>query len=175
MVQNSEEQLAQDEIKVIVELQKNAHENMETIARRCGFSRQKIWRIMQHLEKSHEIWGYSAVTNEQKQGLQKFVLLMKRSTKPIDDNTANELISYRKDKDIMNLGITVENSYYSHGAYDWILIFTAQDMSQAKKFSDTLLNKHPGMVSKVELIQILMTMRSQHILNPEYEKLREFL
>jgi len=75
----------------------------------------------------------------------------------------------------VKLGINVENSYYTHGEYDWVLIFTASDMSHAKKFSDMLVNKYPNMVSKVNLMQILITLRSQHILNPEYMKIREYL
>lgn len=175
MAKNQREQLNEDERKILTELQKNCKENMDVIAGHCGFSKQKVWRIIKQLEKNHIIWGYPTVYNEEKQKLQKFILLIKRSVQKIDNQTAEQLISYQKNKDIGVLGVTVENSYFSHGEYDWILIFTAQDITRAKKFTDVLLNRYPGMVSKVNLIQILMTLRSQHILNPDYMKLREFL
>ncbi len=160
---------------VLAELQKNCRKNFGTIANNCSISKQRASRIIKQLEKENTIWGYPAVIDEQKRGLQKFFLLMKRSPKKIDDETAEQLISYRTDKDIADLGVTVENSYYTNGEYDWILIFTAKDLLQARKFSDVLLNKHRGMVSKVNLIQIMMTLRTQSILNPGYMKLREFL
>ena len=175
MAKDSKAQMREDQRKVLVELQKNSNANRDTIAKSCGFSPQKICRIIRQMEKNNMLWGYTAVADEQKQGHQKFVLLLKRSTKPIDAETADQLISYRTDKDIVKLGINVENSYYTHGEYDWVLIFTASDMSHAKKFSDMLVNKYPNMVSKVNLMQILITLRSQHILNPEYMKIREYL
>jgi DNA-binding Lrp family transcriptional regulator len=175
MAKTNKDQITQDEKKIITELEKNSQESIDTIAKHCGFSRQKVWRAMKDMEANHVIWGYTAVSDEQKQGLQKYVLLMKKSTQKIDDKTAEQLILYRTNKDIQNLGITIENSYFAHGEYDWILIFTAQDIVRAKKFSQILLNNYPGMISKINLIQLLMTLRSQHILNPDYLKLKEFL
>jgi DNA-binding Lrp family transcriptional regulator len=175
MPTNRKQNTSDDDMKVLVELQKHSNKSIDVIAKNCGFSRQKVWRIIKQMEKNHTIWGYTAVADEQKQALQKFVLLMKRSTKPIDHETADQLISYKTRKDVMGLGISVENSYFAHGEYDWILIFTAKDISHAKKFSDLLLSEYQEMVSKANLIQILMTLRSQHILNPNYMKMRELL
>ena len=175
MAKTNRVQIEQDEKKILSELVKNAKENIDTIAKHCGFSKQKARKIIKHMEENHIIWGYTAVSDEQKQGLQKFVLLIKKSMQKIDDETREQLISYRTNKDISELGVTVENSYFTHGEYDWILIFTAEDIVYAKKFSDILLYKYPGMVSKANLIRVLMTLRSQHILNPDYVKLKEFL
>ena len=51
MPKTSKEQIADDEKKIIRELQKNSKENIDKIAKRCGFSRQKAWRIIKRLEK----------------------------------------------------------------------------------------------------------------------------
>jgi DNA-binding Lrp family transcriptional regulator len=39
MVKSSKNQMEQDEKKILSELMKNAKENIDTIAKRCGFSR----------------------------------------------------------------------------------------------------------------------------------------
>ena len=41
MAKSSKEQIEQDEKKLLSELVKNSHENIETIAKHCGFSRQR--------------------------------------------------------------------------------------------------------------------------------------
>jgi DNA-binding Lrp family transcriptional regulator len=173
MTRSSKERLKEDELKILAALQRYPKENINMIAKHCGFSRQKVYKAIKQMEKNHTIWGYATVADEQKQGLQKYVLLIKRSTKTIDDKTLDQLVSYQKNKEIAGLEITVENSYFIHGEYDWMLIFTAPDIRQAKKFSDILLNQYPGMFSNVNLIQILMTLQSQHVLNPNHFKLRE--
>jgi len=175
MPKNRRAQMTEDDLRILGYLQKNSYRTINAIAKGCGFSQQKVCRSIKKMEKDHLIWGYSTVTDDQKQDLQKFILLIKRSVKKIDSGTADQLISYRTDKDIANLGVIVENSYFSHGEYDWILIFTARDIRQAKKFANALVYKHQGMVANANLIQILMTMRSQNILNPEYMNMREYL
>ena len=46
MARSSIKQIANDETKIINELKKNARESIDTIADKCGFSRQKVWRII---------------------------------------------------------------------------------------------------------------------------------
>jgi len=50
MAKSSKDQIEQDEKKILTELMKNSNENIETIAKRCGFSRQKTWRFIKQLE-----------------------------------------------------------------------------------------------------------------------------
>ena len=59
-------QIEEDEKKIIKELQNNANKSINEIAKKCGFSRQKVWRIIKNLENNNTIWGYVAVTNEEK-------------------------------------------------------------------------------------------------------------
>ena len=67
MAKSSKKQIYEDELKVIVELQKNAKENIDIISKKCGYSRQKVWRIIKRLEEDKTIWGYTAVVKEEKQ------------------------------------------------------------------------------------------------------------
>ncbi len=175
MAKSSKVQLEEDNKRILAVLQSYQKKNIDKIAQDCGSSRQKVRKAIEEMEKNQTIWGYGAVIDEERQGLEKFMLLIKRAAKKIDNKTAEQLITYRTNENIKGLGINVINSYFAHGAYDWILIFTAPNIRQAKKFSDALITGYPGMAEKTTLVQLLMTLRSQHILNPNYMKLRKFL
>jgi DNA-binding Lrp family transcriptional regulator len=80
MSKNSRDQIDKDEKKLLSELVKNSHENIDTIAKHCCFSRQKTWRFIKQLEAKGLIWGYTAIFDEEKIGLTHFVLMLKRTT-----------------------------------------------------------------------------------------------
>lgn len=175
MPKNSKEQINQDEKKVLSELVKNANKNIETIAEHCGFSKQKTWRIIKRLETNGLIWGYTAVFNEEKAGLKHFMLMVKRTMKQLDQKTIDKIVSRKLEESAARLGITIESSSYVHGDYDWILTFTAKDIIHAKKFADILVEFHSGIIEKTAILETLMYIRKHYILNPEKERLIEFL
>jgi Lrp/AsnC family leucine-responsive transcriptional regulator len=175
MPKSSGEQIEQDEKKILSELVKNSNENIETIAKHCGFSRQKTWRFIKQLEAKGLIWGYTAIFNEKKIGLIHFILMVKRTTKQLDEATADKIVSRRLEDLVAEIGITIESSFYVHGEYDWVITFTAEDIRQAKKFSNSLIALHPGVIEKITIMQTLMFIRKQYVLNPDKKKLKEFL
>jgi len=175
MSKSSKDQMGLDEKKVLSELVKNANKNIETIAKLCGFSKQKTWRIIKRLEAKELIWGYTAVFDEKKMGLKHFMVLIKRSMKRLDESTINKIVSRKLEDVIKELGITIESSSYVHGDFDWILTFTAKDIVQAKKFSDALVTFHPGVIDNVSIVETLMYIKKHYILNPEKARLKEFL
>ena len=175
MSKSSRDQIYKDEKKILSELVKNSNEKIETIAKHCGFSRQKTWRFIKQLETKGLIWGYTAIFNEEKIGRMHFILMVKRTTKQIEEKTIDKIVSRKLEDLVAELGITIENSSYVHGEYDWVLTFTAEDIKQAKKFSDSLVALHPGVIEKITIMQTLMFIRKHYILNPEKMKLKEFL
>jgi DNA-binding Lrp family transcriptional regulator len=175
MSKSSRDQMDLDEKKVLSELMKNSKENIDTIAKHCGFSRQKTWRFIKQLEAKHLIWGYTAVFDEEKIGLTHFMIMIKRTSKQLEKVTVDIIVSRKIEDFATKLGITIESSFYVHGEYDWILTFTAEDIKQAKKFSDSLIAMHPGVIEKITIMQTLMFIKKQYILNPDKAKLKEFL
>ena len=73
------------------------------------------------------------------------------------------------------IGVIIESSHRIHGDYDWVVIFLAPNLIEAKKFSEILFDKFPGIAKDVNLMQIIFTNRANYILNPDQTKLREFL
>ena len=175
MPRKNKEQINQDDIKILTELQKYSSNSVGIIAEQTGFSKQKVWKSIKKLEERKLIWGSTTIAHEKTLGLQKFLLLIKRSMKKINEDIVDTISFSRLDEDYFDMGITIESSYYLHGEYDWVIIFTATDLKHAKKFSNILPSKYPGIITEVTLMQILYTQRSHYILNPETEELRQFL
>ena len=171
----SKEQIEKDEKKVLRELERNANESIDKIAKKCGFSRQKVWRIIKNLEKNHTIWGYSAITDDEKRDLKNFIVLIKKTTQPIDEVLAEKII-VRKIEDLVPTNkVRIEDSLYTHGAYDWIITFSAENIKQAKKFCETLNNFYQGHIGDLQLLETMFPIRRKGILNPEASKLKEFV
>jgi len=174
MAKSSKEQQAKDERKILAELQKNCKENIDTIVKHCGFSKQKVSKIIKQLENNHKIWGYSAVVDSEKQDLLKFMLLFKRTNEPIDSKDLNELAVTRLDPMKKDLGITVISSYHMHGTFDWVTIFTAKDLMQAKQFANALVERFSH-AQTLSLSQILFTVRENCVENPNIKEIRNYL
>jgi len=175
MAKSSKKQIYEDELKVIAELQKNAKENIDTISKNCGYSRQKVWRIINRLEENKSIWGYAAVVNEEKQGLKSYIILIKRTTLPIDEKLADKIIKRQLENSASKIDIKIENSMLTHGTFDWVICFRAKNMIHAKKFNEIVNETYWGYIGEVHMMEILFPIRIQGILNPDIQKLKEFL
>jgi DNA-binding Lrp family transcriptional regulator len=175
MAKSSKMRLEQDEKKILFELLNNAKENIETIAKNCGFSRQKVWRAIKQMEENQMIWGYTAVFDERKLGMNHFILMLKRTSKPLKEGTTERIISRRGEDVLKELGGSIETSAYVHGDYDWFVTFTAENIIQAKKYADALIRLHPGEIEKTTLIQTLLFIKKQYILNPNRKNLKELI
>jgi Lrp/AsnC family transcriptional regulator len=175
MPKRSRQQIAEDEKRILAELQKNANESIDTIAKHCKFSRQKVWRSIKRLEHDNIIWGYTAIVDDAKQDLKHYMALIKRTPKPVDDATMNAATSTKLQDLVLKEGITIESSFYAHGEYDWIIMFTASDIQQAKRFTETLNSEYEGHIAKISLEETLFWVKRQRISNPEVKKLKEFV
>jgi DNA-binding Lrp family transcriptional regulator len=175
MPKSSRDQLEQDKKKILSELVKNSKEHIDTIAKNCGFSKQKVWKAIKQMEENQMIWGYTAIFDEKKIGMNHFILMLKRTSKQLDEGATDRIISRRAEGLMNEFGGTIESSIYVHGEYDWVVLFTAEDIRHAKKYSDSLIQLHPGEIEKISILQTLMFIKKQYILNPDRKKLKEFL
>ena len=175
MAKSIKKQIYEDELKVIVELQKNSNENIGAIAKKCGFSRQKAWRIIKGLEENKTIWGYAAIVNEEKQGLKSYIILIKRTTLPIDEKLADKIITRQLENSASKIDIKIGHSMLTHGTFDWVICFKAKDMKHAKKFNEIVNKTYWGYIGELHMMEVLFPIRIQGILNPDIQKLKEFL
>jgi DNA-binding Lrp family transcriptional regulator len=173
MAKSSKKQIDQDEKKVIEQLQRNSNESIDKIAKICGFSRQKVWRIIKRLENNKTIWGYTAVPDKEKQGVRHYIMLIKRSNEPASA-IITELIDGFKKTTGKNLGIFAQTVCILHGEYDVLLCFTAKDISVAKRFIEFINKKYSAYIRDVLLMEDIFSIRLCGMMNPKIDELKEF-
>ena len=174
MAKVSAKQIDIDEQKVITVLQKNAKESIDAIAKECGFSRQKVWRIIKRLEKNKTIWGYHAVVDSEKLRMNRYIVLIKKTTEPVE-TLADIIISRDMEKYAYDLGILIEDSQYLHGMYDWELCFSARDIKEAKRFCETFNKVYKSYVKELFLLERIFPVKQCGMQNPNIVKLKEFV
>ncbi len=174
MAKNSVKQIEQDEKRILEELAKNANKSVNEIAKTCGFSRQKVWRIIKNLEKNNTIWGYIAVIDEEKLDKTSYIILIKRTNKPMSQEIVNKIIKRDLASKSKNSGIEITNSIYTHGIYDWIICFNATDIKESKGFVEEINKTFEGYISEIHLIEKMFSAVSYGITNPEIKNLNDF-
>ena len=175
MPKRSKKQIESDETIILKELEKNANKSINEIAKKCGFSRQKVWRIIKRLEKNNTIWGYVTIVDDEKQDLHSYILLIKRSSQPLSNELLENITKRKIENNAKKLGIIIESSFYANGVYDWIICFTAEDIKQAKKLCESLNVLYEGHITDVQLLEKMFTIKKCGIVNPEIEKIKEFI
>jgi len=174
LAKSSKETMMKDEIKVLDVLGQHAKESIDEIAKRCGVSRQKIWRIIKRLEENKIIWGYSAITGENARNLKHFIALLKKTPVPFDADIRKEVIFDKLDNYSLGL-VKIENIYYTHGIADMIFTFYAPDIVSAKRFVEQTVGRFNKYVQEYFLIETLFSIRKQGFKNPQIKELIEYL
>ena len=174
MPKNSNEQIEQDEKKILDELLKNANKSINEIAQSLGFQRQKVWRIVKNLENNNTIWGYVAVLDQQKLNRRRFVMLIKRSNKPVSEDSINQIISREMAQKVKKMGVRFINSVLLNGTYDWLVSFTADNIKTAKNLVELYYKACDGLISEIHLNEYMFPVLYDGIQNPEIEKLKDF-
>lgn len=175
MPKKSREQIEKDEQRVLKELKRDSSQSVDSIADKCGFSRQKVWRITKKLEKNKDIWGYTAVADEDKLEVKSYVVLIKRTVEPLSMELAEKIINRNIEPTAEEMGVTLESSLFTHGPYEWIICLTAPNVTQALKFCDLLNQAYKGYIADIELLEGLFWVRKQGMLNPKKEKLKDII
>jgi len=174
MPKSSRKQIDMDEKKVIDELQKNAKESIDIIAHKCGFSRQKVWRIIKRLEDSKTIWTYHAVVDSEKMELNKYILLLKRTTAPIPGDHLEKTIRGDLDKMLHSMGISVDFAFYLNGCYDFAVCVSAHNVKELKKLTETLNKMFRDYLSDIEVLEVIFPMVRCGSFNPNIKELKNF-
>ena len=173
MPKSGRKQINEDDKKFLRILQTNSGDNIEKIAKNCGFSRQKVWRIKKRLENNKTIWGYNAVVDNEKLDMKRYMMLVKRSSQPVGD-AINKITKLTAGKKAEEIGIDVLSVGYMHGEYDVVIVFMADGIKNAKKFEEILISELPNLIRKLDLMEYVFLLRDGGITNPEIEKMREF-
>ena len=174
MAKSSKETMMKDEMQVLTILEQHAKESIDEIAKKCGFSRQKVWKIIKHLEEKKIIWGYTAVTDENASNLKHFIVLAKRNNVPFAQDIRKEVI-FRKIDDYPKGLVKIENIYLTHGISDWVFTFYAPDIVSAKKFVALTFERFNKYLKEYFILETLVPIRKQGLKNPRIKELVEYI
>ena len=176
MPKNSREQMNIDQLKILAELQKNCKENMDAIAKQCGFSKQKVWRIIKQLEEKKIIWGYTAIIGTEKKSPlgEHYTLLLTRSNVPLDDSMKRE-VTLEKLDDYLPADVKIENIVITHGEWDAIVTFYAPDLVTAKKVVESMFQRTGKYFKNYSLIEHLFPIRKNGFKNPQINNLVDYI
>ena len=173
MAKSSNKQIAEDEQTIIKELMKDSRQSPQEIAEHCGFSRQKVWRIINKLEDNKKLWGYTTVVDDHHTDRKTYFLLLK--TKGPFDSIIKEVINTLKgEKKADQLGITLLGIYYVNGIYDWLTIFSAKDIRIAKLYVGYAQKTYSKYLENVDLMESVFPLIKFGMINPNIDELKEF-
>jgi len=175
MSKSGKETLIKDEKKVLRVLQTNARDTIGDIAKKCKLSPQKVSRIIKKLEEMKTIWGYSAISDERVYNLKHYVMLIKRTSIPFDENAVEFMVKDRLESLVSDIKFEIENAEYVHGLYDGMVSFWTDDIVSAKKFVSEFYKKYQGYVLDVILLETLIPLRRNGLKNPKMKKDAYFL
>ena len=162
-----------DNMVILNELLKDCRRSMNSIAKACCKNKQQVWRRIKKLEEENVIWGYSAVIDENKIGYHRYMALIKIGPQTLE--AVNKVIERHLDPNARGReNIRIIESYYLNGLFDWIVIFAAPSIVDAKKYCGFLEVVYADFVEGVELLEVIFPVARSGKINPEIEKLKEF-
>ena len=173
----SRNQIKADEERVGLELLRNPNQDAASIARECGLSKQKVWRVLKQFEERGVIFSHPACLNMKKLGKRSFLVLIERSIKPIDDNFIQHMIDPTLIKALVEQDIkaVVEDCYLLNGVYDWAFIVTVEEHRDLLKFLDLWRKYYGEYFSRITQSEIMWFNLRNSTQNPNPEEIREIL
>ncbi len=174
MPKSSKEQIIEDEKKIITELQKNSKSSIDNIAKNCGCSRQKVWRIIKRLEENKTIWGYRAVIDDEMTGVKRYQILIKKKPAPMSKKIIEMFIDKKINERLEKFDVRFECSFYTQGYYDWSICLTAPSIVVLKKFIEILNSEFGDFISDIQVLEVVFTLLKGGFDNPNTEDIKDF-
>ena len=128
--------------------------------------------LIKRLEKNKKIWGYCTVTDDEKLDLKRFIILIKRSTEPVDD-AIQKIIDFTIEDYSDKMEIEIIDSCYLHGHYDWMFTVTAEDMKNVKRFTHLLSKEYQLWINEILVLQNIFPVKKCGIFNPNMNEIKD--
>lgn len=157
-----------NKVKVLEELQKNGRAALSELAEKTGLSRQTIAKTINTMEKTKQIWGYTAIFDPKLIGKKQFIFLIKADLSINTEDLLKKIKSPRETKYKQEL-IKFEfgTTLLLHGTSDMFISIWAKDVIEAKKLMNNFKKIYSANIKDIELLDVLATFRNNGIANPK--------
>ncbi len=173
MAKTSNAEVPTDEQKIVRILEQHARDSMDAIAKQCGFSRQKVWRIIKQLDEKGTIWGYHAVVNPAAFSMNTYLILMKRNTRPVSIDIVDIVKRRENAKNMKDLGVELQSSWFVHGKYDLAILCRARDIANVKRFQEYMYKAFPNYLEGLTILEVVFPIEENGFLNPQMDKMND--
>lgn len=169
----AKKELNKDEKNVLKHLMEDARQSPYQISKKCGFSRQKAWRIIKKLEKEKVLWGYYPVVDPEYLGMNMYFALstIKEPFYPMVETIIQRVKAKHAEKTV---GIKLLGFFYVNGPYDYISAFIAPSLRDAKKFCLYLQKEYADIIDKIILLETIFPLLIFAAVNPDINQFKEF-
>lgn len=166
---DGKKEISSNDKKILDRMMLDARQSSVEISEKVGVSRQTVQKTISRLEDDHIIWGYVPVINLHRIGKKLFIALIKTTPKITKDKILEILPIASKNMQEQN-GITLIYTGFTHGYFDWVVIFAANDIVQASKTMRSIEYNFSDFIENLQILEELMPIRFFGVLNPDFEK-----
>lgn len=168
-MEKSKKEISSNDKKILDVMMKDARQSSIELSEKVGVSRQTVQKTISRLEEDHVIWGYIPVVSLRRIGKKLFIALIKTTPK-ITKEKALEIVPIASKGMEEQVGITLIYTGFTHGYYDWIVIFAADGIGQASKIMRRWESKYSDFIEDLQILEELMPIRFCGVLNPDYKE-----
>ena len=165
---NSKKEISSKDEKILDVMMDDARQSSVEISEKVGMSRQTVQKTISRLEENHVIWGYIPVVDLRRIGKKLFITLIKTTPNITKENILEILPVASKGMEEQG-GIHLIYTGFTHGYFDWIVIFAASDIVQASKTMRSMQGKLSDFIEDIQILEELMPVRFCGVLNPDYK------
>lgn len=154
MVKISQIRYEREREKIVRELRVNPSASVSDIAKKLGFTKQKVYKVKREIKLSSQSGSSQILSDE---NLRYFIILAQteRNVSLIDKIVERNLDLISSKRKLEKIGITLEFSYLANGDSDVVIGISSKDIICAKIFCTLIKQNFSGFVNNIKMVEIL--------------------
>ena len=112
--------------------------------------------------------------DEEKLDLKKYIILLKRTNKPISPEKLQIPIKGVVKRELAKMGIEIDFNLLVHGDFDLALCATTRGVKELVLLTNALNKMFGEYITEMKTLEVLFPLQNGGIDNPNLEKLKEF-
>jgi len=155
--------------KIIDAMMEGARKSAIELSEKTGLTRQTVNKATRRLEEDHVFWGYYPVVNMKALGKKVFIMFLRSKPNLTLEKVLEGISETQKSIKEQKSLIPIYSGFF-HGYFDWIIIFSADNIVQANKVVRNWRRKYGDTIEDIQLQEELMSFRCGGFINPDFKK-----